>query len=778
MTRAGFSELEFDRLTERELEVLRCIMDGSSDEEIAEELYLSINTIKWHNRNIYAKLGVTSRTQALAAFLEAGLLKAPRSKTNRERTRTKDNLPAPVNAFIGREKEIQAVLDLLEKNRLLTLVGTAGVGKTRLALQIAARLAARGDIWDGVYFLELASVEVPEGVGDALVSSLNLVAGVESNPTEVLVNYLARKRILLLIDNFEHLLPAASLISELLGRLPDLKVLATSREALQLAGEQIYTVSPLILPDLDPEADGKALSRAESMELFIQRSKAANPDFSLTKMDLPIVARICTRLDGLPLALELAAVRMDFFNPKTMLKALDQRFAVLIKAPREADKRHQTLQKAIDWSYQLLSEQEQSLFNRLAVFQGGRTIDAVHKVCCQDLDLPVLDGLSSLYGKNLIQQEEGLDGEARFTMLESIHAFARDRLEESGEAWEMRERHALFFAELAEEAEDYIRGSPDSVYWLKHLKTEHANLRAAVQWSLEEGENVLGLRIIGTLDNYWEPSGTGKEIKGWLGEALEYCEDVPPRVRAKVFSLAGTIFFYAEEFQLSFRFYQDALAIFEELGEIGAVGVVLSKLISLSEENPAKYPQVQDYFNQANNYLMEVGDEAGLTYLYRMFGKYHEKLRNYTEAKTSYEKALEYAIKLGDRTHEAICLLLLGSIAYWECELSESYRLMQESLFLEFSQGNPASIPVGTLIGMAYPCEALGYPRRAAVLLAAGITNVYEYGHETRPQTKILVNEMKETLREKMGETIFQQAWDEGAALNPEEAISFALEEL
>ena len=445
-------------LTQREREILGLLADGLTNREIADRLYLSHETVKWYNKQLYGKLGVSNRTQAAAKAQELAQEESQEPASARQSSHPEHNLPAPLTSFVGRQRELEEVASLLNESRLLTLTGPAGTGKTRLALQVAAQVAE--GFADGVTLVELAPLKDPALVADTVARALGLTNTTEQTITKVLANYLENKELLLVLDNFEHLLEAAPLASDLLSAASNLRILTTSREALGLYGEQEYPVPPLGLPDLGDPVLPSALKDHEAIALFMQRAQAVVPGFALTDEDALGVAEICVRLDGLPLAIELAAARVKLFRPQALLSQIESRFTTLGTGPRGLSERRRTLRAAIDWSYELLDETEKMLFTRLSVFQGGRTIEAVDAVCAYDLQIDVLDGLAPLLNKNLLRQEEGPEGEPRFTMLETIHEYALERLREGGEAENMHRRHAEYFTALAERAEPHTRGGP------------------------------------------------------------------------------------------------------------------------------------------------------------------------------------------------------------------------------------------------------------------------------------------------------------------------------
>ena len=355
-------------LTERELEVLRLIAEGLSNREIAQKLVVALGTVKWYTKQIYSKLGVHSRGQALACAREAGLLDRPSGAPASAATAPQNNLPAQVTSFIGREREIAEVKRLLATTRLLTLTGPPGTGKTRLGLQVAAQVLDR--FVNGVFFVDLAPISDPLLVPSTIAQVLGVREAGDQPMLETLQIHLHGKRLLLLLDNFEQIIEVAPLVGELLSASPRLKALVTSREPLHIYGEQEYPVPPLALPDLECGEPLRALSQYEAVELFIQRARAVRPDFTATDGDAAAIAEICVRLDGLPLAIELAAARSRLLSPEIMRRRLESRLGTLTDGPRDLPARLRTLRGAIDWSYDLLDEDEKTLFARLAVVQG------------------------------------------------------------------------------------------------------------------------------------------------------------------------------------------------------------------------------------------------------------------------------------------------------------------------------------------------------------------------------------------------------------------------
>jgi predicted ATPase len=370
-------------------------------------------------------------------------------------------------------------------------------------LQAAAELTQQFE--DGVFFISLAAIRDPQLVVGAVAGTLGVKEAGGQPLLESLQDFLGEKRMLLLVDNFEQVLEAAPKVAELLSTAPNLKVLATSRVPLRLYGEHEYSVPPLALPDPKRPPSAERLTHYEAVRLFVERARAAKADFSVTNENAPAVAEICYRLDGLPLTIELVAARIKLLTPQAILGRLDNRLKLLTGGARNLPERQQTLRSTIEWSNGLLDEGEKVLFARLSVFAGGRTLEAIEAICDAEGDLPVdvLDGLASLVDENLLKQEEGVGAEPRFVMLETIHEFAREKLQESDEVEDIRRLHAEYFLALAEEAEAGVEGSQQPV-WLERLEKEHDNMRAALSWALGQGQDSeLALRMGAAPGEFW-----------------------------------------------------------------------------------------------------------------------------------------------------------------------------------------------------------------------------------------------------------------------------------
>jgi predicted ATPase/tetratricopeptide (TPR) repeat protein/DNA-binding XRE family transcriptional regulator len=490
----------------------------------------------------------------------------------RSQTLSPHNLPEEATSFIGRAAEVAMLKDLLRRPqvRLVTLTGPGGSGKTRLALRTAANLVS--EFTDGVFFVPLAALTDPQVVPSAIAAALALREREGHGPMDAVLDYLSGRNILLVLDNIEHLPDASELLPELLEHCPKLQLLVTSRAVLHLSWEFIFEVQPLAVPDPGSSIDIEALSRYEGVALFIERARAADPAFAVTGQDASAVAEICCRLDGLPLAIELAAARLRVLPPLALLGRLSSRLTFLTGGARDRPTRQQTLRAAIDWSYSLLDEGEQRLFARLAVFAGGCTLEAAEAVGAlvndaQDGDAAsVLDCAASLIDKSLLRRNDpAASPETHLRMLDTIREYALERLEDSGEEATIRRQHATYFLSLAEQAAADLKG-PGRTAWLNRLEDEHDNLRAAVQWAKEHREVRIGLRLAVALEQFWELRSYLSEGARWLTELLAIAADEEPELRAAALRIAGNRTF-AFDISSAAELTEQSLALYRQLAD-------------------------------------------------------------------------------------------------------------------------------------------------------------------------------------------------------------------
>jgi predicted ATPase/class 3 adenylate cyclase len=725
-----------------------------------------------------------------------------------------NNLPLQPTPLVGREREVEEICKRLrsEEVGLLTLTGPGGVGKTRLALQAGADLLE--DFEDGVFFVSLATITDPELVPSAIAVALGVKESAQQSLMESLKNYLHHKHLLLVVDNFEQVLEGAPLVGELVGACPKLKVLTTSRTPLSLYGEHEYSVPPLALPDPHQPPSVERLTQYEAVRLFIERAQAAKADFSITNDSAPAVAQICARLDGLPLAIELAAARIKLLTPQAMLARLGNRLKLLTGGARDLPERQRTLRSTIDWSYGLLEEGEKVLFGRLSVFAGGRTLEAIEAVCDSEDELPVdvLDGVESLVDKSLLRQEEGVGGEPRFVMLETVHEFARQKLEESGEGEEARRRHAAFFLAFAEGVEPRLWG-PEDTMWLHRLEAELDNMREALSWALERGEAELGLRLAAALWRFWEARGYYDEGRRWLEEALKKEGRASASVRAKALMAVGWLAHAQVDVDRAEAAAQEGLKLSDEV-EIGkSLAASLLLVLGIAARIRGDYERAKDLVKESLKLSQEAHDRLGIAHALLELGNASVGL---DEAKEFYEEAITLCREVGYAVRLADILGSLGYISLLEGDYpravvlnEEAAALRQEHSYkgrLEFDLDNlgwaallqgdyerartsfgeslmlckelgEKMIASESLEGVACISAAEGESKRAAKLfgVAEALREVVGYQHD--PEEDALREPYLAMARSQLDEGAWHEAWTEGRAMALDEAISYALEE-
>ena len=724
----------------------------------------------------------------------------------------RNNLPAQPSALVGREREISEVCGRMREPgiRLLTLTGPGGIGKTRLGLQAAADLL--DEHRDGVFFVALADINDTALVPTAMAAALGVVESAELPLEDVLKEYLGRRELLLVLDNFEQVLDAAPLVGKLLSVCPKLKVLATSRATLHLYGEQEYPVPPLTLPDPDSLPPVEMLERYEAVRLFAERARAVKPGFVLDGY-APAVAEICARLDGLPLAIELAAARTRLLPPKAMLKRLGDRLKLLTGGARDLPGRQQTLRGAIDWSHDLLDEEDRHLFRRMSVFSGGRTLEAMEAVCDAEGDLDVFGAVESLLEKSLIRQEEGPEDEPRFVMLETIHEYAREKLQESGEAEEFKRLHADYFLVLAEEAEPEFVG-PDQIAWMDRLEAEHDNLRAALSWCMEAGEAESALRMAGALGWFWNVRAHFSEGRRWSEEALARVEEVSP-ARAKALQGSGFMAYKEGDYEKARQSLEQSLALYRQSGDMKGEARSLCLLgemvIDLHD-----FERASELLAQSASISRRLGDEADLAYtmnnlgalaLYRgdlvgaksileeatvlgrvaghiqalAFCKNNLGLcemadRDYEKAQALMDEGKELLWAVKDRSNQAVALHNSGLLALLRGDLDRATDLCAQSIAMGVDLLDRLSVTCDFDVLAAVAGEQGDMPR-AVRLWGAAEALRDAIGAAQPGDEAVLLGPFVEAARSRLDETAWDVAWAEGVAMGQDEAIAYALRE-
>jgi predicted ATPase/class 3 adenylate cyclase len=727
-----------------------------------------------------------------------------------------NNLPLQPTPLVGRELEVSEIVERLrdEQARLLTLTGPGGTGKTRLALQSGADLLEEFD--DGVFFVSLAAITDPELVPSAIAKSLGVKEGPEQSLEESLEAYLQQKRLLLILDNFEQVLEGSPLVGDLLGSCPNFKVLATSRIPLRLYGEQEYPVPPLEVPDLVHLPPLERLTQYEAVRLFVQRARAVKPGFEVTNQSAPAVAEICVRLDGLPLAIELAAARTKLLPPQALLSRLSNRLKLLKGGARNLPARQQTLRATISWSYDLLNEGEKTLFWRLSVFSGGSTLEAIEEICDPEGDIDVLEGVDSLLEKSLLRQEEGVGGEPRFVMLETVHEYAVERLVEDGEAEEIRRAHAQYYLTLAEEDNAKLRG-PHAAKVLERLEVEHDNMRGAMQWALKTGDAELALGLGGALWWFWSVRGHYGEGRRWLEQALAMDGRTSPESRAMARAGVGalardqgdldraeedatrglellaeeatansgeanlhlllTLAHVArerEDYSRAAGLFEESLAWSREMGHDWGLASSVMSLATVTHEQ-GDLDRAIELYEESMELFKKRGDKLGLAWCLDNLGLVMYSLGDLEQAAKLTEDGVALLRELGAGADTAVALSNLGWMVLLQDDLEGAADFFEEGLSLAWESGmKPMVLP--TLEGLACVAGARGEAQRAACLWGAARS----LEAEGIPRDTDFLDEADariSAVRSGMGKQAWEEALADGWEMTIEEAVSRALEE-
>jgi predicted ATPase/class 3 adenylate cyclase len=682
-----------------------------------------------------------------------------------------NNLPRQLTTFIGREREIAEAKRLLAETHLLTITGPGGSGKTRLSLEIGARLLS--EYPDGVWLVEFAHLADPARVPQVLATALSVREEADRPLLVTLVDHLRPKRVLLLLDNCEHLIDAcAGLADTLLRGCPEVKILPSSREALGLTGEVVFRVPPLSLPDSRLVPALERLAEYEAVRLFVDRAIAVKPDFTLTDDTAAAVVQICRRLDGIPLAIELAAARVRTLSVQQITAHLDERFRLLTGGSRTALPRHQTLRGLIDWSYGLLSEAERELFRRVSVFVGGWTLEASVAVCAGvDVDrYDIVELLGRLVDKSLCL----IDGEGsdpRYRLLETIRQYGFEKLAETSEGQVVRARHRDFYLGFAEDAEPRLQG-PEQVAWLQRLEADHDNLRAALRWSLDCDETEAALRLGSALSLFWDTHGYVREGREWLDELLAHARERPTstvttrRALGKVLDAASRTRARWSEFPQATEFLTHGLAVWRELGDKRGIAEALNNLAVgatqsgdrvrarvLVAESLALFRELSDKRGTAHalNNLAEIlrgeGDLPGARALFEesvpLFEAIEERrglshaLDNlggiltaqgdYGPAEALYSRSRRLAEELGDNHAVATALRSLGGVAHHRGD-HERARSFYEDSVARFREMGDGFCLAKSLIGYALTSHEMGDHEQARVLGDQGLALLREAG--------------------------------------------------
>ena len=733
----------------------------------------------------------------------------------RESEPRRNNLPVQRTAFIGRERETADLRQLLSRSgiRLVTLTGPGGIGKTRLALQVASDTADQFP--GGVCFVALSAIGERALIGSAIAQALGVHETGNTSPQENLMEYLRglMQPMLLVLDNFEHLVSAAPDVAQMLTANPKLKVLVTSQAPLHIYGEHEFPVPPLALPDPKSIPSLEVLSRLPAIELFVERAQAVKHQFALTKENAPTVAAICSRLDGLPLAIELAAARIKLLSPSAMLARLESRLSLLTGGARDLPTRQQTLRNTVEWSYGLLNHAEQTLLRRFSVFIGGSTLEAVEAVCDTkgDLGLDVLDGMASLVDKSLAQQVDHVDQETRFVMLSAIREYALERLAESNDEPASRRAHAAYYLVLAEEGAEDIDAQPE---WLDRYEVEHENFRLAIDYLIKTQDAEWGLRLGTALFRFWETREHLAEGRDAIARllALEGA-GTRPKLRARLL-FAGAVLAAAQGDYASGRplfeeslatcvklndnrgvavalnalgvnardrgelidassLFERCLAIWKEFGDPSDIARALSNLASVMKLQ-GNYERASNLYDECLTIFRQIGDGAGAAWTLNYLGDVAREKADVVAARSYCENSLSEFRRLRDSWGIASALSDLASLSCDQGNNSEARRLYGESIKLFQDLGHKRGI-ARALECLAVSAAAQSQAEQSLHWAGAAAALRQQLGVPLVPAEQRRLEKALEFARRTLGNAVGLTAWMEGWAMPLDQAIQEAL---
>jgi predicted ATPase/class 3 adenylate cyclase len=680
----------------------------------------------------------------------------------------RDNIQRPANPFIGREREKSEVARILQSPdvRLLTLSGAGGTGKTRLALETAFELQDRFE--DGVVFVRLASISSFETVPTAILQGIKGREVAGRSHLETLIDLMKTRHMLLVLDNFEHVMDAAPMLTEIMAACEHLKILVTSREVLRVTAEWEFSVPPLSIPVSTDDVE--KVFRSEAVQLFVDRARAVNRSFQLNPDNVKSVASICRLLDGLPLALELAAARIRILSPRDIATRLESDLDILTGGPRDLPERQRALRSTIDWSYQLLDESEKKLFRRLGVFAGGWTLEAMESVCATEDDFDIFEGLASLVDKSLVSRRGEEGAEARFGMLRSIRDFAIQCLQEGDDHDRTREAHARYFLDLAKEGSN-LSFTAEQRRWSDLFNAEIDNLRLAMDWFLANGRPDLAAQLGWALWTFWWIQSRFEEGAAWMQATLadERLDSADERGKANV--VLGILSFGSSRYDVATKAFQDALELCEASGNSFGSGLSLSFIgfITGLGDPVEGHKLVEQGLQRFREGGHEWGEAFGLFALTRIL----VLQERYVEAVDSLNTALTKIRSTGERVILALCLINMGWTRLALFDAAAADEAFEEALQL--------LTEIKDTVGMARVLEGLsgaalvaGDPERAAVLFGAAEGARRSVGAGLWVPDMPTHQRTEAAIREAIGDERYESLWAEGTTLSPEEVQPLA----
>ena len=685
-----------------------------------------------------------------------------------------DNLPLQLTTFVGREEDIAEVKSLLSSLRLVTLVGPGGCGKTRLAIEVGRQLLPEYE--DGVHLVSLAALGDPALVVSRIAQSVGLQESAGQSPFAGLVNFLRDKQMLLVLDNFEGVVEAASLVSELLVECPELKILATTRASLRIRSEHEFQVPPLGLPELDYLPDIDDLEKHSAIRLFVERAKVAKADFALTNSNARIIAEICHRLDGLPLAIELAAVRVKLLPPAALLDRLSSRLDLLTGGARDLPARQKTLRNAIDWDYTLLEPEEQKLFRRLSVCRGGFDLEAAERIAAAagELEEDLLDGLGSLVGKSLLRHVASAGDEPRFGMLQTIREYAVDVLEASGEAGATRAAHAHFYLALAGAAATELRG-PQQVSWLEKMELDHDNLQDALLWAEDAADTSMLLSLTAAMSYFWSIRGYFSEGRHWVRTALDLTEGTTTIERARVMAGGAMLARARVDYDEARRLLTECLAVQRELGDEEGAALSIKDLGNI-EVDQGNIERAEELYRESLEHWRRLDNEPGIAQTLNNLGFIAQIKGDQRAALGMLDESLVLFRKMRDKQGIARALMNIAVSTREMGDFERAARLSRESLVLWRQLGDKWDV-ADCLEDLAGELNELGLPYQATVIYGGAEALRWAIGAPRPPVEQEAYEGRVESVRESVGDALFGEAWAKGSGMRMEEIIDYALKD-
>jgi predicted ATPase/class 3 adenylate cyclase len=682
-----------------------------------------------------------------------------------------NNLPAQLSSFVARPHQVAAIREYLASSRLVTLTGPGGTGKTRLALQVGTDCLTT--FKDGVFVVQLAAVSDPALVPSTVAAELGIAPEGTSSPTESLIEYLADRELLLVLDNFEQIVDAAPFVTELLSRSSGLKVLVTSRAALRVSGEQEFPVPPMVVPDPRNLPDRDALAHYEAVALFLERARAVKHDFDLTEENAEAIAQITQRLDGLPLAIELAAARIRILSPRDLYKRLEDCFSVLATGGADREPRQRTLRGAIQWSYDLLDDPEKILFRRLGVLAGTWTFEVAEAICDPngEAGIDALDGLESLVDKSLVRRFENERGAIQLRLLQTIREFALDALEESGEVDEMRRRHGDYLMELAERHGSQITASDE---WEGNFTDLFDNLRAALRWALDNDEIEMGLRTAAPVWRLWLLRGQLAEGRKWLTDLVDHPAAKDSPARASAIQALGSITYWQNDFEATRRCYEEGLEIARAQGDEPAEAEGLYNLGFLSTVEQ-RFEEAKSFHLDARRLYQKLGNEGGVANTALGLGLSLALSGEHDEAMVEAQRAHEYFHPRNEWFGMMMTNFVMYQVHRFRGEYDEARDMMLSELEFLNRGADPASI-ASALDSMADVSIVRGYPERG-IRLAGAAARLKDESGGAAPPALVAVPDPREQARGSLSDEEIERLWAEGYAMTAEEARILAMKD-